>query len=307
MNDSSITRRRFCQSAAAVWAAASARPASLAAETGGFRLNYILGSPMYGTAPLAEVLPEVHKIGARQIDVWPRPHADHREQIEAMGLDRFRELLDQHHVELGAITRYDLGPRRIDREMPTLQQLGGRLIVSGAGRGEPTKAGVQKFVAQLRPQIELAEELGLTIGIENHAHSLIHSLDSIRWFAELAESSPLGLALAPYHLPQEPETIAKLIVDLGPKVVFFQAWQYGMGCMKKLPKEQEMLQLPGRGPLDFRPILAALAKIHYQGWTEIFMHPTPRGIPIRETTADVTAEINRSRAYLEQCLQEMEL
>jgi hypothetical protein len=29
------------------------------------------------------------------------------------------------------------------------------------------------------------------------------------------------------------------------------------------------------------------------------MHPVPRGIPILETTADVTREINRSRAYLE--------
>jgi hypothetical protein len=45
-----------------------------------------------------------------------------------------------------------------------------------------------------------------------------------------------------------------------------------------------------------------LADIHYQGWTEIFMHPVPRGIPILPTAAEVTAEINRSRAYLEKCL-----
>ncbi len=260
---------------------------------------------MYGTAPLADVLPEVAKIGARHIDIWPLRHADHREQIEAMGLDRFAEMLDEHHVELGVITRYDLGPNRIDQEMPTLKRLGGRLIVCGASRGDLTKAGVQKFIEKLRPQIALAEELGLKIGIENHANSLIHSLDSIHWFAELADSSQIGLALAPYHLPQEPEVIAKLIVDLGPKVVFFQGWQYGMGCAKKLPKAREMLQMPGRGPLDFKPILASLKKINYPGWTEIFMHPTPRGIPIRETPVAVTEEINHSRTYLEQCLAEI--
>jgi sugar phosphate isomerase/epimerase len=75
-----------------------------------------------------------------------------------------------------------------------------------------------------------------------------------------------------------------------------------MGCSKKLPKAQELMQLPGRGPLDFRPIVKALKAINFGGRVEIFMHPVPRGIPILETTAKVTAEINRSRAYLEKCL-----
>jgi len=42
-----------------------------------------------------------------------------------------------------------------------------------------------------------------------------------------------------------------------------------------------------------------LKHINYSGWTEIFMHPLPRGVPILETTAAVTDEINRSRAYLD--------
>ena len=60
--------------------------------------------------------------------------------------------------------------------------------------------------------------------------------------------------------------------------------------------------MPGRGELDFSPLLSALKRIDYSGWTEIFMHPVPRGIPILETTAAVTAEINLSRAYLEKLL-----
>jgi sugar phosphate isomerase/epimerase len=57
--------------------------------------------------------------------------------------------------------------------------------------------------------------------------------------------------------------------------------------------------MPGRGKLDFQPILAALKKIGYQGWTEIFMHPVPRGIPILETVPKITEEINRARSYLD--------
>jgi sugar phosphate isomerase/epimerase len=72
--------------------------------------------------------------------------------------------------------------------------------------------------------------------------------------------------------------------------------------MEKLPKAQELEQMPGRGVLDFRPVLAALKKINYRGWTEIFMHPVPRGIPILPTAEQVTFEINRARRYLRECL-----
>lgn len=61
--------------------------------------------------------------------------------------------------------------------------------------------------------------------------------------------------------------------------------------------------MPGRGSLDFAPLLAALREIEYSGFTEIFMHPVPRGIPILEPTAAVTAEINRARDYLTECLK----
>ena len=60
--------------------------------------------------------------------------------------------------------------------------------------------------------------------------------------------------------------------------------------------------MPGRGPLDFRPVMLALKRIDYDGWVEVFMHPVPRGIPILPTAGEVTAEINRARAYIEQCL-----
>ena len=72
--------------------------------------------------------------------------------------------------------------------------------------------------------------------------------------------------------------------------------------VKKLPKEQELLQLPGRGKLDFVPVVKALKKVGYRGLTSIFMHPVPRGIPILEDAAACTAEINRARRYLDGCI-----
>lgn len=306
LNDNRPSRRQFCCTAALTAGVAALSPGVLlrAADATDFRLRYILGSCMYGKLPLAEILPEVRKTGAEFIDIWPAPHGNQREQVEEMGHERFAEMLRQHGVRLGISTRYDLGPFALSDEIEVVQRLGGRMIVCGARgpkdlRGAELKSAVRNFVEQMRPHVERAASHGVTLAIENHANSLIDGPDSIRYLAELSPSEHLGVALAPYHLPQDPALIAGLIEDLGPRLVHFYAWQHGVGSHKARPKQEELLQMPGRGPLDFRPILATLQKIEYDGWTEIFMHPFPRGIPILSTAGECTEEINRARRYLE--------
>lgn len=277
-----------------------------AAAKSEFRPNYLLGSCMYGYTPVAEILPEVAKTGATAIDIWPKSHGNQREQLDEMGEQKFAALLKRHDVSLGCITQYKLGPFGLRDEMRLAQRLGCKTMVTGGKgpkglKGSELKSAVGVFLEAMKPHLEVAEETGVTIAIENHANNLIESSDSLKWLAELAPSQNLGIALAPYHLPQDPESLSELIGVLGPRLAVFYAWQHGMGCMTKLPKEQELLQMPGRGELDFGPILNALVEIDYRGWTEIFMHPVPRGIPILETTAAVTAEINRSREYLSHC------
>ena len=273
-----------------------------------FELNYILASCMYGTLPLAEIVPEVKKVGSNRIDIWPRVHGDQREQVESMGNDAFAELLGTHEVGLGISTRFDLGPFGLAEEMAFAQEFGASLIVTGSKgpkdlTGEELRAAVADFAEALKPHIAVAEKHGITISIENHSSALIESPDSMRWLIDFTNSPHLGIALAPYHLPDDAKLVAQLIEDLGQGLALFYAWQHGMGCHEKLPKEQELMQMPGRGTLDFGPILSALKKINYSGWTEIFMHPVPRGIPILDTTADVTDEINRARHYLDQLAQ----
>ena len=273
-----------------------------------FELNYILASCMYGTTPLAEIVPEVKKSGSEHIDIWPRVHGNQREQVESMGNDAFAALLATHGVGLGISTRFDLGPFGLEEEMAFVREFGTSLIVTGSKGpkglvGEELRAAVADFAEGLKPHIAAAEKHDITISIENHGSALIETPDSMKWLIEFTDSPHLGIALAPYHLPDDAQLVAKLIADLGQVLALFYAWQHGMGCHEKLPKEQELLQLPGRGSLDFAPILAALKKINYSGWTEIFMHPVPRGIPILDSTEDVTGEINRARHYLDELAQ----
>jgi len=309
-----LSRRRFLRRAAALSGASALTP-SLAdgltsqSPSSGFRLKYILGSSLYGYTDVRKIMPEVKKVGATALDIWPKVHGNQREQLDEMGEQRFADLLRQHGISLGCITQYKLGPFGLQDEMRLANRLGCRLIVTGGKgpkglKGAELKKAVGRFVEQMKPHLAVAEQTDVTIAIENHANSLIESPDSMQWLATLSPTKRLGIAFAPYHLPQDVELLGKLIRNLAGNIHMFYAWQHGMGCMTKLPKEQELLQMPGRGTLDFRMVLAALHEINYAGFTEIFMHPVPRGVPILEPTAAVTAEINRARHYLERCLAE---
>ncbi|MCX6898985.1 MAG: sugar phosphate isomerase/epimerase [Verrucomicrobia bacterium] len=297
-----MNRRTFIHRSAA--AVASLTMPRLQAAAPAFKLNYLLGSAMYGNLPLATVIEETPKTDAQFLDVWPRRHGTQREQMDEIGHEKVAELLAKHGVKLAVSTRYDLGPFKLQDEMAVVKKFGGSVIVTGGVgpvglTGGELKNAVREFVEKLKPHLAKAAEFGISIAIENHGKNLIDSPDSLRWLVEFGKDLPLGVELAPYHLPQEPALIASLIKDLGNRIKVFCAWQHGHGCMKPMPKEEELQQMPGRGPLDFTPILVALKAVGYTGFTEIFMHPTPRGIPILPTAAETTAEIDRARKYLE--------
>jgi sugar phosphate isomerase/epimerase len=293
-----VSRRHFLQTLAADTAGLG-----IARGAPPFRLRYMLASSMYGNLPLATILPEVKKTGATSIDLWPKVHGTQREELETIGHERFAEMLRAHGVSLGGFTRYDLGPFGLEQEIRVARKFGATRIVTGGrgnakATGEALKAEVRGYVEKLKPFAAQAAEGGITLAVENHGNNVINSPDSLRWLAEMAPDG-VGIAFAPYHLPQDTALLAGLIRDLGPKLALFYAWEHGLGCSKPMPKDEELQQMPGRGKLDFQPLVAALAAIGFGGPTEIFMHPTPRGFPILETAEKVTAEINRARAYLD--------
>ncbi len=316
-SESAMNRRQALVSGAAGLSLATATSQQLLAqdtkpEDGErFELNYLLPSCMYGYSSLAEILPEVSKIGASGIDLWPKVHGNQREQASEMGEAAFSALLKKNQTSVECITQYQLGPFGLADEFRYAQRIGCKTIVTGAVgprglTGRALKTAVGQFIEKLKPHLAAAEESGVTIAIENHGNNLIESPDSLKWLMELRPSDNLKIALAPYHLPQDSVILSDLIRSLGDSMAIFYAWQYGMGCMEKLPKSRELLQMPGRGRLNFVPLLAALKDIKFRGWTEIFMHPVPRGLPILDSTASVTAEINRSRSYLSTCLKSIE-
>ena len=304
-----IPRRQFLRSlAVAAVSPAVARAAS--GET--FRLRYILSSAMYGEMPLDVILPEVAKTGCEAIDIWCRVHGNQREQIAEMGDEAFKNLLRKHKVKFGVSTRYPLGPTGLQEEMAWMKKFGGGIIVTASKRaqepaGAAAKAEVREFLELMKPHVARAEETGVTLAIENHDKQVICHPDSLRYFAEFNRSPRLGIAFAPHHLHPWTDQIPALIRDLGANQIAFMYFQeHSPGIREKLPKEIEMRQLPGfGGGLDYRLMVKALSDIRYTGYVEIFMHPTPRGVPILPTVGEITAAINRSRDYVETCRRQV--
>ncbi len=268
-----------------------------------YRPRFVVASCMYGYEKLPPIVAAVPKTGAAAIDLWPKVHGDQREQLDEMGEEAFMQLLAQHHITLGCITQYRLGPFGLQDEMRLASRLNCKLIVTGGAgpknvEGDEQKRAIKAFLRQMQPHLRVAEELGVQIAIENHRNNVIDSADALRWLLEWEQSPALTVALAPAHLPQDSEWLAKLIREFGPRLAMFYAWQFGSGFMQPMPREQELLQMPGRGPLDFGPMMRALREIQFSGWVEVMMHPTPRGVPIMDTTAEVTTEIGRAHRHL---------
>ena len=144
----------------------------------------------------------------------------------------------------------------------------------------------------------------MKLAIENHLNGVLETPDGVRILAEEIKDPNVGIAFAPFHLPQDAALLGRLVDDVGERILYYYAWQYADGSGDLAPSKQKR-QLPGVGPLDFKPMLAALKRRHFNGWTSIFMHPTPRGSALASTVKDVTAELNKARAFLERELAQV--
>jgi sugar phosphate isomerase/epimerase len=306
-----ISRRRFLHttgSALAIGAVAGLEAFGAQTRAMGepFRLRYVLSTNQYGTLPIWEIVKEMKPAGCEGLDVWAGRWGNQREQIDYLGHERFAQMLQDSGAKVACYTCMDPGFIKCEPHMRAMVKFGGNMIVAGfpnvSGgkdlRGAELRSAIRGSLEKLKPISEVARELRVQLAIENHLNGLLETPEGCRVLAEEIKDKHVGISLAPFHLPQDAELLGNLTADLGDKVFYFYAWQYGDGSGDLAPSKQKR-QLPGIGPLDFKPMLAALKKNGFNGWTSIFMHPTPRGAPLHPTPKEVTAELNKARAFLD--------
>ena len=307
---SSPSRREFLRTAATAGTVALLPRHAVAAAPAvdpAFKFRFVLSTNLYGTLPVADIVPEVARTGSEALDLWAGRWGNQREQVDALGHDKFAAILARHRVQVGTYTCMDPGFLKAEPHMRAMKKFGGDMIVAGFGgggaetkklRGDDLRKVIRAQLERLKPAIDRAGELGVKLAIENHLNGPLEPPEGLLMLAEMLVEKHVGIAFAPFHLPQDAALLGKLVGDLGERIFYYYAWQYGDGSGDLAPSVQKK-QLPGVGPLDFTPMLAALKRHRFRGWTSIFMHPSPRGAPLHSTVAEVSAQINRSREYLE--------
>jgi len=255
----------------------------------------------YRSLPVTEACQRIAKVGFSAVDVWAHftwagPLCEHLEEgLQEMGPDAFGPFLKKHELRLIAASCY---AAKASDFLAPLGKLGGAVIIRGSQpvQGDPQKittdeirAQMKQFLASLKPELELAEEHDCVLAIENHSgRSLLNKLDSMQIFTELNDNPHLGIALAPYHIQLNQESVEDAIRAAGEQIKFFYAWQHGSTTD----------QLPGIGPTDMRPWLRALADINYQGYVNPFMHHEPEPDEMDEA-------LTASRKYLLQIYEQL--
>jgi sugar phosphate isomerase/epimerase len=237
---------------------------------------------------MEEACQRIAALGFPAIDIWSAhagcPHLD--DVQKRLGPEGLKELLARHKLKLYALSVYAGG---YPRYAELLGKAGGGVAVRGsAGACKPDElaARMKDFLKSLEPEAELAGKHDSYLAIENHGGSLLCSLDSFKAFTDLNKNPRLGIALAPYHLQAIKASVEEAIAIAGPQLFFFYAWQNAPGTQ----------QLPGIGPTDFAPWIAALAKSGYRWYVNPFMHDEPK--------PDVmSAAMAKSCRYLEQCYE----
>ncbi len=260
--------------------------AGAAAKAVAWRMRLSTSSIHFLHLPIEQACARIARMGYEAIDIWSAhsncPHLD--EVADRLGPDGLKALLAKHKLKLFAFSVYKGGYPRYAK---LLGKAGGGIAVRGSARPDKPKelrGRMRAFLESLKPEIELATKHGSYLAIENHGGALLNSLDSFKAFVDLNPSPRLGIALAPYHLQASKVSVEEAIAVCGKQLLFFYAWQQAKGIK----------ELPGHGPTDFTPWLAALAKVGYRGYVNPFTH----GDLAPEA---MSAALVRSRDYLKTC------
>ncbi len=280
----SISRRRFL-SRSATAAAACAVSGRLCAEppASPWTMRLSTSSIHYMSLPIEQACQRIAALGFEAIDIWSPhagcPHLD--DARDRLGPDGLKRVLEQNRLKPYAWSVYAGG---FAKYADFIGAMGGGVAVRGNTRRYPPEemtARMKEFVEGLKPELELAEKHNVHLAIENHSGQLMNSLDSLKAFMDFARHPRLGIALAPYHLQRIEASVEEAIAICGPRLLFFYAWQAQPGIG----------QLPGIGPTDFTPWLAALAKAKYRWYVNPFMHGEPE-------PDEMTDALRTSREYL---------
>ena len=296
MNDKRHSRRSFLRTSSAAMAAVTCAgglaPLARGESSAKWKMRLSCSSIGFASLAIEQAVERIATLGFDAIDIWSAhagcPHLD--DVLDRLGPAGLKELLAKHKLDLYSFSVYRGG---YPRYAQLLGAMGGGVAVRGSGAfddPDDLTGSMKRFLESLKPELELAEKHDSYLAIENHSgRPILNYLDSIKAFADLNKHPRLGIALAPYHIQKNGESVEEAIRTCGKHLLFFYAWQNAPGTG----------QLPGIGPTDCTSWLSALAEVNFRYPVNPFMHHEPK--------PDVMAQVmDQSQNYLKSCYQKIQ-
>ncbi|MBC8872704.1 MAG: sugar phosphate isomerase/epimerase [Planctomycetes bacterium] len=294
MSDNKCSRRNFLRLGSAAFVGMAGADGLIrgarADDQSQWKMRLSCSSIAFASLPIEQAVQRIADLGFDAIDIWSAhagcPHLD--DVLDRLGPEALKQLLAKHKLDLYSFSVYSGG---YPRYAELLGKAGGGVAVHGSGGfndPDDLTASMKHRLNALKPELELAEKYDSHVALENHSgKSLLNYMDSFKAFTDLNRHPRLGIALAPYHIQINKESVEEAIKICGDQLFFFYAWQHAPGTG----------QLPGIGPTDCKPWLDALAKVNFRYPVNPFMHHEPAPDEMVEAMA-------KSCKYLKSCRQE---
>jgi len=244
---------------------------------------YSCSSINFMSLSLEKACERIAELGFDAIDIWGGLGCQHLKQVaDELKPEGLKTILEKNCLKLCGFSLYGVGYAPYAK---LLGQCGGGIAIHGSrrrGEGSVTE-DMKKYMDEIKPLLDLCEENNSFLAIENHGGGdLLNKMDTLKAFVDLNKSKRLGIALAPYHVMNNHESVAEAIRVCGSQLLFFYFWT----------NEKDEKQMPGMGQTDVSDWFRALDDIGYPCYLNPFMHHEP--LP------DRMSELHRTtRRYLD--------
>ena len=250
---------------------------------------YSCSSINFTSLSLEKACERIAELGYDAIDIWGYLGCQHLKQVaDDLKSEGLKALLEKHRLKLGSFSVYGAGYAPYAK---LLGQCGGGVAIRGSRpRGQNSVTDdMKKFMEELKPELELCEENDSYLAIENHGGGdLLNKIDTLKAFVDLNKNKRLGIALAPYHVMNNGESVADAVRICGSQLLFIYFWT----------NEADEKQMPGVGQTDVSHWFRALNDIGYSRYLNPFMHHEPE--------PDRMSELHRiSRQYLDKTFESL--
>ncbi|MDQ2921938.1 MAG: sugar phosphate isomerase/epimerase [Acidobacteriota bacterium] len=253
----------------------------------------------------AEAIKEISEIGFRGIQLRSNILKDYGDHPKAL-----RDLLDQHHLELVALSSGGVGitagteAAEIAKHVSNakfVHDVGGRYLqVTDSARPKDRKPEAADFKQLGRVLTEIGKrstDLGVPVGYHNHMNSLGEAPDEVDRIMEAADPRYVKLELDIAHYQQGGGDPSKAIRQYHDRLLFLHIKDVeNLATGDQSGRAYRWVEL-GRGRVDLPAVFGALKDVKFRGWAVIELD----SVPDKTRTPKECAQINKK--YVEETLR----